>query len=113
MWNVKYGAQKSSACTHTHTHAQAEVVVDGRPQGVGRQPASQNEAQTNRHERFRGRPNRNIKHTESKKQRYTLGGVVHGPEAGNSLPAASFPSKTREGSVREQRLEQTMPPPWV
>lgn len=41
-------------CTHTYghkdTHQQAVVVVDGRPQGVGRQPVSQNEAQSNHSE---------------------------------------------------------------
>lgn len=46
----------TTACTHTHarterhTHQQAVIVVDGRPQGVGRQPVSQNEAQGNRSE---------------------------------------------------------------
>lgn len=31
-------------------HTQAVPVVDGRPQGVGRQPVSQNEAQSNHSE---------------------------------------------------------------
>lgn len=37
-------------CTHTNTHIEAVAVVDGRPQGVGRQPVSQNEAQSNHSE---------------------------------------------------------------
>lgn len=36
--------------TYTRTHTQAVAVVDGRPQGVGRQPVSQNEAQSNHSE---------------------------------------------------------------
>lgn len=36
--------------TERRTHQQAVIVVDGRPQGVGRQPVSQNEAQGNRSE---------------------------------------------------------------
>lgn len=47
--------KKYCVYTHTHTHIgthtkQAVVVVDGRPQGVGRQPVSQNEAQSNHSE---------------------------------------------------------------
>lgn len=49
-------AQKEILYVHTHTyrhahiHMQAIGVVDGRPQGVGRQPVSQNEAQSNHSE---------------------------------------------------------------
>lgn len=44
-----------SACAqkeilHTHTHTQAVAVVGSRPHGVGRQPAFQNEAQSDHSE---------------------------------------------------------------
>lgn len=54
---------------------------------------SQNEAQSNRNERFRGRPNRDIKHTESEKQRRAVGDVCR-PEAENSPRPPSFPRKS-------------------
>lgn len=60
---------------------------------------SQNEAQSNRNERFRGRPNRDIKHTESEKQRRAVGDVCR-PEAENSPPTALIPQEKRDGSVR-------------
>lgn len=42
----------SNASTHSHAHPDAHtvVIVDGRPQGVGRQPVSQAEAQSNHFE---------------------------------------------------------------
>ncbi len=49
LWNVKYLCTKRNT-VHTHTGLQAVAVVDGRPQGVGRQPVSQNEAQSNHSE---------------------------------------------------------------
>lgn len=55
---------------HTYTHAEAVVVVDGRPQGVGRQPVSQNEAQSNHSEMnaLEDSQNHNIKHTDTHRE---------------------------------------------
>lgn len=41
---------KKKYCTYTRIHTQAVIVIDGRPQSVGRQPVSQNEAQSNHSE---------------------------------------------------------------
>ena len=48
--NTKTYCTYTDIHTQTHSHTQAVAVVDGRPQGVGRQPVSQNEAQSNHSE---------------------------------------------------------------
>lgn len=76
LWNVQYSTalhkMKYCTCTHIHTHihTQAVVVVDGRPQGVGRQPVSQNEAQSNHSEMnaLEDSQNHNIKHTDTHRE---------------------------------------------
>lgn len=45
LWNVRVHTK-----FNTYTYTQAVVVMDGRPQSVGRQPVSQNEAQSNHSE---------------------------------------------------------------
>lgn len=48
LWNVP--GHKKKYCTCTHINARAVIVMGCRPQSVGRQPVSQNEAQSNHSE---------------------------------------------------------------